>query len=98
MTIGRLVGGPADAAVKATRRRATGSTIDDYGARFRGITAGEPPCTAQPVEQPAPEAEPRPAGEQPIKCAERNVALQSDRPPLHATETNTPDRHDGFAQ
>ena len=35
-----------DAAVKATRRRATGSTIDDYGARFRGITAGEPPGTA----------------------------------------------------
>src|ERR1700733_10816676 len=43
-----------DAARKATRRRATGATVDDHGARFRGITAGAPPGAAQPVEQPTP--------------------------------------------
>lgn len=87
-----------DATVKATRRRATGSTIDDYCARFRGITAGEPPAAAQPVEQPAPEAEAGPASEQSVERVERDVAEASDRPPLHATETNAPNRHDSLAQ
>src|SRR4051794_26587791 len=35
-----------DAAVKTARRRATGSTIDNHGARFRGIPAGEAPSAA----------------------------------------------------
>src|SRR5271157_2833953 len=77
-----------DTAIKAARRRATGSAIDDHGAWFRSIPAGAPPAAAQPVEQPAPEAEPGPACEQPVKRAERDVTQQSDRPPLHATETN----------
>src|SRR3954453_23682306 len=45
-----------DAARKAAWRRTTGSTVDDYGARFRGIATGPPPSAAEPVEQPAPEA------------------------------------------
>src|SRR5208282_5559539 len=45
-----------DPALKAARRRATGSTVDDHGARFRTIPARAPPGAAQPVEQPAPEA------------------------------------------
>src|SRR3954469_14600913 len=47
-----------DAARKAAWRRTTGSTVDDYGARFRGIATGPPPSAAEPVEQPAPEAKP----------------------------------------
>ena len=39
-----------DAALKTARRRATGATVDDHGARFRGITADAPPGAAQPVE------------------------------------------------
>jgi hypothetical protein len=85
-----------DAAVKATRRRATGSTIDDDGARFRSIPARAPPGTAQPIEQPAPEAKPGPTSEQSIKRAEGDGAELSDCPPLDATETNAPDRHDGL--
>src|ERR1700729_4480357 len=87
-----------DAAVKATRRRAAGSTVDDHGARFRSVPAGASPRATQPVEQPAPQAEPGPAGEQSVKRAEGDVAEQSDGPPLHAAETNAPDRHDRLAQ
>src|SRR5208282_4915538 len=86
-----------DAALKTARRRATGSTIDDHGARFRRIPARAPPAAAQPVEQPTPQAEPGPASEPSVKRAEGDVAEQSDGPPLHAAETNTPDRHDGLA-
>src|SRR3984885_13422821 len=43
-----------DAARKTTRRRATGATVDDHGARFWGIAAGAPPGAAQPIEQPTP--------------------------------------------
>ena len=63
-----------DAALKAARRRAAGSTIDDDSAGFRSIPAGPPPCAAQPVQQTAPEAEPGPAGEQSIECIEGNIA------------------------
>ena len=52
-----------DAAVKATRRLAAGSTVDNYSTRFRSISTRAPPRAAQPVEQPAPKAEPGPAGE-----------------------------------
>src|SRR3954464_4549036 len=47
-----------DAARKAVRRRAAGSTVDDHGARLRSIPAGQAPAAAQPVEQAAPEARP----------------------------------------
>ena len=63
-----------DATRKAARRRATESTIDDHRARFRSIPAGAPPGAAEPVEQPALQAEPGPAREQPIQCAEGDVA------------------------
>ena len=39
----------ADAARKTARRRATGATVDDNGARFWGIAAGTPPGAAQAV-------------------------------------------------
>src|SRR5208337_317199 len=58
-----------DATVKAARRRATGSTVDDHGAWFGRISAGAPPVAAQPVEQPTPEAESGPACEHPINPA-----------------------------
>jgi hypothetical protein len=48
-----------------------------------------------PVEQATPKAEPSLAGEQSVKRAKGDVA---HGPPLHAAETNTPDRHDGLAQ
>jgi hypothetical protein len=52
-----------DAVRKAAWCRATGSAVDDHSTRFRGVTARVPPGAAQPVEQPAPEAEPGPASE-----------------------------------
>jgi hypothetical protein len=87
-----------DTAVKAAWRRATGSTIDDHGARFGSIPAGAPPGAAKPVEQATPKAEPGPAGEQSVKRSKGDVAQLPNGPPLHAAETNTPDRHDGLAQ
>src|SRR4051812_18417779 len=70
-----------DAAVKTARRRAIGSTVDHHGARLRRIAAGTPPGAAKPVEPPPPEAEPGPAGEQPVERAEGDLAQQSDRSP-----------------
>src|SRR3954469_7206376 len=87
-----------NAAHKAARRRAAGAAVDDHGARFRGITAGAPPTAAQPIEQPTPEAEPGPAGEQSIERVEGDVAELSDRSPLHTAKTDTPDRHHRLAQ
>ena len=87
-----------DAARKATRRRATGATVDDHGARFWRITAGAPPGAAQPIEQPSPEAEPGPAGEQSVERAEGDIAELSDGPPLHTAKTDTPDCHHRLAQ
>ena len=87
-----------DTTIKTARRRAAGSTIDDHGARLRRVPTGAPPVAAQPVQQPTPEAEPSPAREQAIECAKVDLAQLSDRPPLHATETNAPDRHDGLAK
>src|SRR5208283_2215619 len=87
-----------DAALKTARRRATGATVDDHGARFRGIPAGAPPAAAQPIEQPAPEAEPGPTGEQSVERVEGDIAELSDGPPLHAAKTDAPDRHHCLAQ
>src|SRR5215213_1589435 len=87
-----------NAARKTAWRRAAGAAVDDHGARFRGITAGAPPTAAQPIEQPTPEAEPGPAGEQSIERVERNIAELSDRSPLHTAKTDTPDRHHRLAQ
>src|SRR5271166_3120601 len=86
-----------DAALKAARRRAAGSAIDDHSARFRRIP-GAPPVAAQPVEPPAPQAEPGPAGKQSAQRTEADLARQSDGPPLHAAKAETPDHHDGVAQ
>src|SRR3954451_12006614 len=83
---------------KAARRRAAGAAVDDHGARFRRIPAGAPPTAAQPIEQPTPEAEPGPAGEQSIERVEGDVAELSDRSPLHTAKTDTPDRHHRLAQ
>jgi hypothetical protein len=47
-----------DATRKSARRRATGATVDDHGAGFRGIAAGAPPSAAQAVERLMPKAEP----------------------------------------
>src|SRR3954447_11540019 len=72
-----------DAARKTARRRAAAAAVDDHGARFRGIPAGEAPGAAKPIEQPTPEAEPGPASEQSIERVEGDVAELSDRSPLH---------------
>ena len=63
----------ADTTIKTAQRRAAGSTIDDHDGwlenpRRRAASA------AQPVQQPSPEAEPGPAGEQSIKRTEGDVA------------------------
>src|SRR3954451_7945287 len=81
-----------NAARKTARRRAAGAAVDDHGARVRGIPAGQAPTAAQPIEQPTPEAEPGPAGEQPVQRAEGDAAQLSDRSPLHAAKADTPDR------
>ena len=62
------------------------------------IAASLPPGQDQAVEQPAPQTEPGPAGEQGVERAERNVAELANRPPLHAAERDAPDRHDRLAQ
>src|SRR3954471_25084313 len=67
-----------DAARKAAWRRTTGSTVDDYGARFGCIATGPPPSAAEPVEQPAPEAKPGPAREQAVQRAEGDLAQLAD--------------------
>jgi hypothetical protein len=72
-------------ALKEARRRAAASAIDDDCAWFRTISAGTPPIAAQPVEQPAPEAEPGPTCEQSVQRAEGDVAQHSDRPPQKQT-------------
>jgi hypothetical protein len=87
-----------DASVETARRRAAGSAVDNHGARFRSIPTSAPPVAVQPTEPPPPEAEPGPAGEQPIKRAEWDAAQQSDCPPLHAAEVDAPDRHPGLPQ
>src|SRR4051812_28339388 len=61
-----------EAAPEATRRRLTGAAVDDDGAGIGGVAASLPPSLDQAVEQPAPQAEPRPAGEQRVERAERN--------------------------
>src|SRR3954464_12151924 len=38
-----------NAARTAARRRAAGAAVDDHGARFRSIPAGEAPAAAQPI-------------------------------------------------
>ena len=50
------------------------------------IAASLPPSQDQAVEQPAPQPEPGPAGEQRVQRAERNVAELANGPPLHAAE------------
>src|ERR1700751_5079313 len=45
----------------------------------------------QAVAQPTPKAEPGPTGEQSVERVEGGLAGLSDRPPLHATEADTPD-------
>src|SRR5690348_4163349 len=87
-----------DAALTAARCRATGATVDDHRTRLRRVATSQAPGAAQSVEQAAPEAKPGPACEQPIQRAEGDLAQLADRPPLHAAEADTPDRHDGFAQ
>src|SRR4051812_36649702 len=77
------------AALKAARRRATGATVDDHRARFWSIPAGAPPSAAQPIEQPTPQAEPGPTGEQSVERAEGDIAQHADRPPLHAAKADT---------
>jgi hypothetical protein len=67
-----------DASVETARRRAAGSAVDNHGARFRSIPTSAPPVAVQPAEQPPPEAEPGPAGEQSIKRAAGDAAQQSD--------------------
>ena len=44
-----------EAAPEAARRRPAGAAVDDDSTRLRGITAGQPPGAAQPVEQPTPQ-------------------------------------------
>src|SRR4051812_35194719 len=87
-----------DATLQAARRRATGSSVDDHGARLRRIAAGQAPAAAQSVEQAAPEAKPGPAREQPVQRAEGDLAQLADRPPLYAAKADTPERHDRLAQ
>jgi hypothetical protein len=74
-----------DAAGKATRRGATKATVDDHGARFWRITAGAPLIAALPIEQPSPEAEPGPTGEQSVEGAEGDIAELSHGPPVHTS-------------
>src|ERR1700733_15407792 len=85
-----------NASVETARRRAAGSAVDNHGARFRSIPTSAPPVAVQPAEQPPPEAEPGPAGEQPVEGAEGDGAQQSDCPPLHAAGVDAPDRHSGL--
>src|SRR3954466_1319644 len=62
-----------EAAAEASRCRTTGAAVEDNGAGFRSIAAGLPPSQDQAVEQPAPQPEPGPPGEQRVQRAERNV-------------------------
>src|SRR3954454_5099650 len=87
-----------DAARKAAWRRATGATVDHHRTRLRRVATSQAPAAAQPLEQAAPQAKPGPAREQPIQRAEGDLAQLADRPPLHATEADTPDCHDRLAQ
>ncbi len=87
-----------EAAAEAARGRPAGSAVDDDSTRLGGITAGQPPSPAQPVEQAAPQTKPGPAGKQGEQRVERDVAELADGAPLHAAEAETPDRHDRLAQ
>src|ERR1700739_3580721 len=71
-----------DAACKATRRRATGATVDDHGARFGATPAAARRGGPQPTEHPPQEADPGPTGEQSVERAEGDIAELSDGPPL----------------
>ena len=86
------------AALEATRCRPAGSAVDDDSTRLGLVTAGQPPSSAQTVEQATPQAEPGPAGEQGEQRVERDVAQLADGAPLHAAEAQAPDRHDRLAQ
>src|SRR3954453_20457472 len=87
-----------DAAREAARCRAAGAAVDHHSARVRPIAASQSPGAAPPVEQPAPQPEPGPAGKERVQRAERDVAEQPNRPPLHAAEPDAPNRHDRLAQ
>jgi hypothetical protein len=87
-----------EAAAEASRCRTTRPAVDDDGAGFRSIAAGQPPSQDQAVEQAAPQAKPGPAGEQGVQRAERNVAELANRTPLQAAKADAPDRHDRLAQ
>jgi hypothetical protein len=82
-----------EAALKTARRRLAGSltrqlsacgqrkgAVDDDSTWLGGVTAGQPPDPAQPIEQATPQAEPGPAGEQ--REHERDIAELPDRAPL----------------
>src|SRR4051812_7488109 len=86
-----------EAAAEASRCRLTGAAVDDDGAGFGRIAASLPPRLDQAVEQPAPQPEPGPPGEQRVQRAERDVAQLADGAPLQAAKTDAPDRHDRLA-
>ncbi len=56
-----------EAAPEASRCRMTGAAVDDDGAGYGFVAASLPPGQDQAVEQPAPEPEPGPAGEQSVE-------------------------------
>ena len=87
-----------EASREAARGRPAGSAVDHHGSRLRGITAGQPPGAAQPIEQPTPQTKAGPAGQQSEQRVERDVAELPDGAPLHAAEAQAPDRHDRLAQ
>jgi hypothetical protein len=99
------------AALEAARCRPAGSltrqlsacgqrkgAVDDDSRRLHGITTGQPPGAAQPVEQAAPQTKPGPARKQGEQRVERDITELADDTPLHAAEPDAPDRQDRLAQ
>ena len=79
-----------EATAEAAQGRPAGSAVDDDSTRLGGVTAGQPPGAAQPVEQPAPQTKTGPAGKQGEQRAERDVAELSDAACHRSRDTRSP--------